>query len=38
VVYVTEFEILRPANTTWRTLSKLSLVLGVFSLIALIFL
>ena len=38
VVYVTEFEILKPANEAWRTLSKLSLVLGVFSLIALILL
>ncbi len=36
VVYVTEFEILRPANTAWRTVSKLSLVLGVFSVIALL--
>lgn len=38
VVYVTEFEILRRANEFWRTLYKLSLVLGVFSLAALFFL
>jgi hypothetical protein len=36
VVYVTEFEILRTANTAWRVLSKLSLVLGVFSVVALL--
>lgn len=35
VVYVTEFEILRQANAAWRAVSKLSLVLGVFSLVAL---
>jgi hypothetical protein len=38
VVYITEFEILRPANGFWRTLSKLSVVFGVFSLAALFFL
>jgi hypothetical protein len=38
VVYVTEFEILREANAAWRTLHKLSLVLGVFSMAALILL
>ena len=32
VVYVTEFEILRPANIVWRALHKLSLVLAVVSL------
>jgi len=38
VVYVTEFEILRRANAAWRAVSKLSLLLGVFSLAALFFL
>lgn len=38
VVYITEFEILRRANEFWRTLHKLSLVLGVFSVAALFFL
>jgi len=38
VVYVTEFEILRPANTAWRTLHKVSLLLIGLSLAALIFL
>jgi hypothetical protein len=38
VVFVTEFEILREANAAWRTLHKLSLVLGVFSMAALILL
>ena len=37
VVYVTEFEVLREANTAWRTLHKLSLVLAVLSIAALIF-
>ena len=37
VVYVTEFEILREANAAWRTLYKLSLVLMVLSLAALLF-
>ncbi|MGZ5479021.1 MAG: hypothetical protein ACXWGZ_05470, partial [Candidatus Aminicenantales bacterium] len=37
VVYVTEFEILREANSAWRTLYKLSLSLIVLSLAALIF-
>jgi hypothetical protein len=35
VVYVTEFEILRRANAAWRVVSKLSLLLAVFSLVAL---
>jgi hypothetical protein len=38
VVYVDEFEILKPANPAWRAVSKLSLLLGVFSLAAIIFL
>ena len=38
VVYVTEFEVLREANTAWRTLHKLSLALVVLSLAALILL
>jgi hypothetical protein len=38
VVYVTEFEILRPANAAWRTLFKMSLVFIGFSLFVLIFL
>jgi hypothetical protein len=38
VVYVDEFEILKPANPAWRAVSKLSLVLGVISLAVLIFL
>ncbi len=38
VVYVTEFEILREANASWRTLYKISLVLIVLSLAALLFL
>jgi hypothetical protein len=38
VVFVTEFEILREANAAWRALYKLSLVLGVFSMAALILL
>jgi hypothetical protein len=38
VVYVNEFEILKQANAAWRTLYKLSLVVGVISLAALIFL
>jgi hypothetical protein len=38
VVYVTEFEILREANASWRTLHRLSLVLIGLSLVALIFL
>ena len=38
VVYVTEFEILGEANAAWRTIYKLSLILGVFSAAALIFL
>ncbi|MGZ5556026.1 MAG: hypothetical protein ACXW3H_09970, partial [Candidatus Aminicenantales bacterium] len=37
VVYVTEFEILREANSAWRTLHQLSLVLAVLSLGVLIF-
>jgi len=37
VVYVTEFEILREANSGWRLLYKLSLVLAVLALAALIF-
>lgn len=37
VVYVTEFEILREANAAWRSLHKLSLVLAVLALAALIF-
>jgi hypothetical protein len=38
VVYVTEFEILREANSAWRTLYKRSLVVIVLSLAALFFL
>jgi len=38
VVYVTEFEILREANSGWRSLHKLSLVLAVLALAALFFL
>jgi hypothetical protein len=38
VVYVTEFEILRPANAAWRMLYKVSLALAGLSLLALIFL
>jgi hypothetical protein len=37
VVYVTEFEILRPANTAWRAARKISLVLAVLALGVLIF-
>jgi hypothetical protein len=37
VVYVTEFEILREANASWRALYKLSLVLMGLSLAALLF-
>lgn len=37
VVYVTEFEILRPANTEWRAARKISLVLAVLALGVLIF-
>jgi hypothetical protein len=37
VVYVTEFEILREANSAWRMLHKLSLVFMVLSLAALFF-
>lgn len=38
VVYVNEFEILKEGNAEWRALSKLSLTLGVFSVVALLFL
>ena len=38
VVYVNEFEILRPGNAEWRAVSKLSLILGVLSMAVLIFL
>ena len=38
VVYVTEFEILREANPVWRSLYRLSLVLGGLALAVLIFL
>ncbi|HOW84545.1 MAG TPA: hypothetical protein P5119_04230 [Candidatus Aminicenantes bacterium] len=37
VVYVTEFEILRPANTAWRAARKISLVLAGLALGVLIF-
>jgi hypothetical protein len=37
VVYVDEFEVLRPANTAWRALHKLSAALVVLSLAALVF-
>jgi hypothetical protein len=37
VVYVDEFEILRPANTAWRALHTFSLVIGALSLVALVF-
>ncbi len=38
VVYVTEFEILREGNPVWRSLHRLSLVLGGLALAVLIFL
>ncbi len=38
VVYVTELEVLREANTVWRALYKLSFVLGGLALAVLIFL
>jgi hypothetical protein len=37
VVYVTEFEVLREANASWRSLHKLSGALVVLALAALIF-
>jgi hypothetical protein len=38
VVYVTEFEVLREANATWRVLYRLSLIVAGLALIALFFL